>query len=38
MAHIGKRVVKSREGIDRIKLYPIRDAVRTGQRARQREI
>jgi large subunit ribosomal protein L1 len=28
MAHIGKRVVKGREGIDRIKLYPILEAVR----------
>jgi large subunit ribosomal protein L1 len=28
MAHVGKRVVKAREGIDRIKLYPIQDAVK----------
>ena len=28
MAHIGKRVVKAREGIDRIKLYPINQAVK----------
>src|ERR1700760_4001790 len=28
MAHIGKRVVKAREGIDRIKLYPVSDAVK----------
>ena len=27
MAHIGKRVVKGREGIDRTKLYPLSDAV-----------
>jgi large subunit ribosomal protein L1 len=27
MAHIGKRVVKGREGIDRTKLYPLTDAV-----------
>jgi large subunit ribosomal protein L1 len=27
MAHIGKRVVKAREGIDRIKLYPVVEAV-----------
>ncbi|WP_332690406.1 50S ribosomal protein L1 [Bosea sp. (in: a-proteobacteria)] len=27
MAHIGKRVVKAREGIDRIKLYPLAEAV-----------
>ncbi|QBR70294.1 50S ribosomal protein L1 [Beijerinckiaceae bacterium] len=28
MAHIGKRVVKAREGIDRIKLYPVSEAVK----------
>lgn len=28
MSHVGKRVVKSREGIDRIKLYPINEAVK----------
>src|SRR6516165_6352947 len=28
MAHIGKRVVKNREGVDRIKLYPITEAVK----------
>jgi large subunit ribosomal protein L1 len=28
MAHIGKRVVKSREGIDRIKLYPVGEAIK----------
>ena len=27
MAHTGKRVVKAREGIDRIKLYPLTEAV-----------
>ena len=27
MAHIGKRVVKAREGIDRTKLYPLDQAV-----------
>ena len=27
MAHVGKRIVKSREGIDRIKLYPVTEAV-----------
>ena len=27
MAHIGKRIAKSREGIDRIKLYPVLEAV-----------
>ncbi len=27
MAHVGKRVVKSREGIDRTKLYPLAEAV-----------
>ena len=27
MAHIGKRVVKGREGIDRTKLYPLSEAV-----------
>ena len=27
MAHIGKRVVKSREGIDRTKLYPLAEAI-----------
>ncbi|WP_332684036.1 50S ribosomal protein L1 [Bosea sp. (in: a-proteobacteria)] len=27
MAHVGKRVVKAREGIDRIKLYPLAEAV-----------
>ena len=28
MAHAGKRVVKAREGIDRIKLYPLAEAVK----------
>ena len=28
MAHIGKRVRKAREGIDRIKLYPVAEAVK----------
>ena len=28
MAHVAKRVVKAREGIDRIKLYPVSDAVK----------
>ena len=28
MAHIGKRVRKAREGIDRIKLYPVTEAVK----------
>ena len=28
MAHVGKRVVKAREGIDRIKLYPVGEAVK----------
>src|SRR5580693_4320672 len=28
MAHIGKRVVKARDGVDRIKLYPVLDAVK----------
>ena len=28
MGHIGKRLVKSREGIDRVKLYPIAEAVK----------
>lgn len=28
MAHIGKCVVKAREGIDRIKLYPVSEAVK----------
>lgn len=28
MAHIGKRVVKAREGIDRIKLYPVGEAIK----------
>ena len=27
MAHIGKRVVKGRDGIDRTKLYPLNDAI-----------
>jgi large subunit ribosomal protein L1 len=27
MAHVGKRVVKAREGIDRTKLYPLTEAV-----------
>ena len=27
MAHVGKRVVKGREGVDRIKLYPLAEAV-----------
>jgi large subunit ribosomal protein L1 len=27
MAHIGKRIVKAREGIDRTKLYPLAEAV-----------
>jgi len=28
MAHVGKRVRKARKGIDRIKLYPVADAVK----------
>ena len=28
MAHTGKRVIKAREGVDRIKLYPISQAVK----------
>jgi large subunit ribosomal protein L1 len=28
MAHVGKRVRKAREGIDRIKLYPVAEAVK----------
>ncbi|HZM08211.1 MAG TPA: 50S ribosomal protein L1, partial [Methylocella sp.] len=28
MPHIGKRVRKAREGIDRIKLYPVTEAVK----------
>ncbi len=28
MAHVGKRVRKAREGIDRIKLYPVTEAVK----------
>jgi large subunit ribosomal protein L1 len=28
MPHIGKRVRKAREGIDRIKLYPVAEAVK----------
>src|ERR1700682_2912218 len=28
MAHFGKRVHKAREGIDRIKLYPVAEAVK----------
>ena len=28
MAHVGKRVVKAREGIDRIKLYPVAEAIK----------
>ena len=28
MAHVGKRVVKAREGIDRIKLYPLAEAIK----------
>ena len=28
MAHVGKRVVKAREGVDRIKLYAVGDAVK----------
>ncbi len=28
MAHIGKRVVKSREGVERTKLYPVSEAVK----------
>jgi large subunit ribosomal protein L1 len=28
MAHVGKRVYKAREGIDRIKLYPVAEAVK----------
>src|SRR3979411_395954 len=28
MAHVGKRVHKAREGIDRIKLYPVAAAVK----------
>ncbi len=28
MAHIGKRIAKAREGIDRTKLYPLDDAIK----------
>ena len=28
MAHVGKRVIKARENIDRIKLYPIAEAIK----------
>jgi large subunit ribosomal protein L1 len=28
MAHVGKRLVKAREGIDRVKLYPVVEAVK----------
>ncbi len=28
MSHIGKRVVKAREGIDRVKLYPVGEAIK----------
>jgi large subunit ribosomal protein L1 len=28
MAHIAKRIAKAREGIDRVKLYPVSDAVK----------
>jgi len=28
MAHIGKRIAKAREGIERTKLYPLSDAVK----------
>ncbi len=31
MGHAGKRVVKGREGIDRVKLYPLGDAVKLVQ-------
>ena len=28
MAHVGKRLVKAREGIDRVKLYPVSEALK----------
>ena len=28
MAHIGKRIAKAREGIERTKLYPVDEAVK----------
>lgn len=28
MAHVGKKIEKAREGIDRVKLYPVADAVK----------
>ncbi|WP_034998881.1 50S ribosomal protein L1 [Beijerinckia mobilis] len=28
MTHVGKRVVKNREGIDRVKLYPVDEAIK----------
>jgi large subunit ribosomal protein L1 len=28
MTHVGKRLVKAREGIDRVKLYPVADALK----------
>ncbi len=28
MSHVGKRLVKAREGIDRVKLYPVAEAVK----------
>ena len=28
MAHIGKRIAKAREGIERTKLYPLNDAIK----------
>ena len=28
MAHIGKRIAKAREGIDRVKLYPVDQALK----------
>ena len=31
MAHIGKRIAKAREGIERTKLYPLDEAVKLVQ-------
>src|SRR5579883_1116139 len=28
MTHVGKRIVKAREGVDRVKLYPLEEAVK----------
>ena len=28
MAHIGKRIAKAREGVERTKLYPLNDAIK----------